>query len=246
MTELALDGVQLGLDLGGIVDPTPITDGASALISVGRGDWWGAGISVLGMAPYVGDLAKLGKLGRYGKSVTKIIELAKNNAKVAETFRPMLAKIYDLLRNAPLDKLPASIAKPLRKMRDEIGEFLGNAPNKNRWSYITDWHDKRATELFGPGSGRNNIGGRNYDKRFAGRDIEFKSDNFSKGPRAQDSLDRMNTQIGKDIENLNNGVANPHWHFDHDPSVAPEMAPLLKRLDDAGIPWTWGKSTPSF
>ncbi|MHC5539237.1 RHS repeat-associated core domain-containing protein [Singulisphaera rosea] len=121
-----------------------------------------------------------------------------------------------------------------------------DAPKKNPWSYMTEWHDKRATELFGPGSGRNNIGGRNYDKRFAGRDIEFKSDNFSKGERSQDSLDRMNTQIGKDIENLNNGVANPHWHFDHDPRVAPEMAPLLKRLKDAGMPWTWGQSTPSF
>ena len=124
LRELALDGIQMGLDLGGIVDPTPITDGASALISVGRGDWWGAGISVLGMAPYVGDLAKLGKLGKYGKSVTKIIELAKNNAKVAEMFRPMLWKIYNLIKKAPLDKLPASIAKPLRKMRDDIADFL--------------------------------------------------------------------------------------------------------------------------
>jgi hypothetical protein len=28
--------------------------------------------------------------------------------------------------------------------------------------------------------------------------------------------------------------------FDHDPSQAPEMAPLLKLLDDAKIPWGVG------
>ena len=63
--ELALDVTQMALDIVGLVDPTPISDGVNGLISLGRSDWLGAGISAVSMIPYVGDAAKLGKLGRY-------------------------------------------------------------------------------------------------------------------------------------------------------------------------------------
>jgi hypothetical protein len=115
---------------------------------------------------------------------------------------------------------------------------------KTRWQYITAWHDTRATKIFGHGQGKS-VGGRRYDKRYKGRDIEYKSDNFSKKPRPQAELDRMSTQIDKDIINLKNGSANPHWHFEHDPATAPEMKPLLDKLDANGIKWTYG-STPPF
>ena len=58
--DLALDLTQIGLDIAGIFDPTPISDGANTLISLGRGDWLGAGLSAISMIPYVGDAAKLG------------------------------------------------------------------------------------------------------------------------------------------------------------------------------------------
>ena len=65
--DLALDITQMGLDIAGIFDPTPISDGASGLISLFRGDFLGAGISAVSMLPYLGDAAKLGgKLGREG------------------------------------------------------------------------------------------------------------------------------------------------------------------------------------
>jgi len=54
----------------------------------------------------------------------------------------------------------------------------------------------------------------------------------------------MSDQILRDINNLSTGAANPHWHFEHSPLEAPEMQPLLKKLGDAGIPWTWGSTTP--
>ena len=66
--ELALDVTQIALDIVGLVDPTPISDGVNGLISLGRGDWLGAGISAVSMIPYVGDAAKLGKLGRYAEN----------------------------------------------------------------------------------------------------------------------------------------------------------------------------------
>jgi hypothetical protein len=124
-------------------------------------------------------------------------------------------------------------------------EVLGhNECETTKWQYITAWHDKRATAIFGAGKGRYAVGGRNYDKQYKGRDIEFKSDNFSKGPRNLKELDRMNVQIDKDIANKISGRANPHWHFDHDPSVAPEMTDILNRLKGANIKWTWGATTP--
>ncbi|WP_019910177.1 hypothetical protein [Paenibacillus sp. HW567] len=116
---------------------------------------------------------------------------------------------------------------------------------KTRWQYITEWHDKRVSELFGNENGRRvKDAGRNYDARYKGKDIEFKSDNFSKGPRTQSEISRMEGQINKDIELFNSGEANPHWHFDHDPTVSPEMKPLLDKLTSAGIPWTFGPKKP--
>ncbi|MDO5088132.1 MAG: hypothetical protein Q4D74_11090, partial [Comamonadaceae bacterium] len=56
--ELALDLTQIGLDIVGIFDPTPISDGSNALISLFRGDFLGAGLSAVSMIPYVGDAAK--------------------------------------------------------------------------------------------------------------------------------------------------------------------------------------------
>lgn len=108
-------------------------------------------------------------------------------------------------------------------------------------NYAKIWHDKRATEIFGAGDGRR-IGGRVYDKYVDGLDIEFKSDNFSKGPRSKESLKRMNTQLNKDIANKLSMRANPHWHFDHDPRKSPEMRSLLRKMKKNGITWTYGKN----
>jgi hypothetical protein len=115
------------------------------------------------------------------------------------------------------------------------------------WTAIRAWHDGRAARIFGNAEGRTGIGAgrRNYDRFYKGWDIEYKSDNFSNGPRTQAELDRMMRQIEKDIQNLRDGVAKPHWHFEHDPRVAKEMAPLLEKLEKAGINWTWGPNAPN-
>lgn len=56
---LLLDVTQLGLDGGGIVDPTGALDAARGVISLGRGDVWGAGISGVGiLLPVIGDLVE--------------------------------------------------------------------------------------------------------------------------------------------------------------------------------------------
>ena len=126
--EVALDVTQITLDVVGIFEPTPFADGANTLISLGRGDLLGAGLSALGMVPYLGDAAKLGKLGHWAKSVSNAIELAKTDSTLAKTLRPGLEKLNDALQAIPaaaLDKLPASAKQTLQRMQRSLDEALG-------------------------------------------------------------------------------------------------------------------------
>lgn len=97
--------------------------------------------------------------------------------------------------------------------------------------------------MFGPGRGRS-VRGRFYDKLYKGFDIEFKSDNFLRRPRLQEEVDRMLGQLDKDILFRNAGLAKPHWHFLNDPSGIPEMEPVLDKLKNNGIPWSFGNKVP--
>ena len=58
-----VDGIQTGLDVAGIADPTGVVDLVNALIYAGRGQWGNAGISALAIIPYIGDVGKAGRLG---------------------------------------------------------------------------------------------------------------------------------------------------------------------------------------
>ena len=81
----------------------------------------------------------------------------------------------------------------------------------NFWFFIRQYHDKRANEIFAGGiEGRrlkaNSKGKcpkdqqiRVYDKRYKGRDIEYKSDNFFRGPRTEKDLNRMEEQISRGL-----------------------------------------------
>lgn len=62
------DIATLILDLAGIVDPTPVSDGASALLSLFRGDWESALLSAAAIVPG-DDLTKLAKFARLFKGM---------------------------------------------------------------------------------------------------------------------------------------------------------------------------------
>ncbi len=130
---LALDITQIGLDIVGIFEPTPFADGANTLISLGRGDWLGAGLSVLGVIPYVGDLAKLGKLGKWAKTVANGVELAAKNPAAAKILEPALRKVHDALKAIPegvLKKLPDDAREAIQGMKKQLDEFFGVAKKK--------------------------------------------------------------------------------------------------------------------
>jgi hypothetical protein len=77
--ELQLDEMQSALDIAGVVDPTPISDAASGLISLSRGDWFGAGMSLVSMLPYVGDA-----VGKTAKGARLLAKMAKLKDRVAD------------------------------------------------------------------------------------------------------------------------------------------------------------------
>ncbi|CZF85778.1 hypothetical protein D515_03012 [Grimontia indica] len=74
--EIAKNNPQIITDITGIFDPTPASDGISAVISAAKGDWLGAGLSLVSMIPYAGDaLAKPAKFAKYGSKVQGLVGL---------------------------------------------------------------------------------------------------------------------------------------------------------------------------
>lgn len=82
------DAVITGLDIVGVVDPTPLSDGISAGLSAQRGDYWGAGASVLGAAfPVLGDIAKTSKIAKGLEKISEAISNIKSGGKTFDQAR---------------------------------------------------------------------------------------------------------------------------------------------------------------
>ena len=82
--EQVLDGIQLGLDIVGLIPVVgELADVANAGISLARGDYAGAALSLLSAIPFVGYAGTAGKVGRHGaKAVAEAS--AKTTKEVAE------------------------------------------------------------------------------------------------------------------------------------------------------------------
>ncbi len=89
------------------------------------GDYWGAGISALGIIPYLGDLAKIGKLPKLLKTVEKVVEMAKADGKFAKVVEPMLKGLKNAIDALPINKLPNWAKEPIEKLSTKIDEFFG-------------------------------------------------------------------------------------------------------------------------
>ncbi|MEL6330415.1 MAG: DNA/RNA non-specific endonuclease [Planctomycetota bacterium] len=122
---LSLDVAQIVADIAGLVDPTPISDGAGAILSVVRGDWLGAGLSVASMVPYVGDLAKAGKLPRYLKTVETAIEVARKSADARRVLAPIMKRL-----EGALDMLPKDAGDQINRLRRLVKQFLTETPGR--------------------------------------------------------------------------------------------------------------------
>jgi hypothetical protein len=123
--ELLLDLAQMTLDLTGFIDPSPLSDGTNAAISLNRSDWLGAGISSLGLIPYLGDIAKLGKLDRWVSTIDQAVALARRSERFAAEIRPFVRKLAVILNEAPLSMLPDSARASIRSMRHRLDSMVG-------------------------------------------------------------------------------------------------------------------------
>ena len=129
--EIVLDLAQLTLDITGILDPTPLSDGTNMLISLTRGKWTDALISGVSLLPYLGDLAKLAKLRDYSDTVRLAKQIAKTDPAWRRVLREMFTPLKALLDNvakAGADTLPTKVRQWLRQVRYEIDEFLERYP----------------------------------------------------------------------------------------------------------------------
>jgi hypothetical protein len=80
-------------------------------------------MSAVAMIPYLGDLAKLGKLGRYPKQLAKAIALALKSGKFAKALAPVLSQLKKLLERIPLEKLPKRLREPLESLKNQLDNF---------------------------------------------------------------------------------------------------------------------------
>ena len=121
--ELSLDLGQMALDVVGIFEPTPFADLTNAGISIFRGDGLGAVLSAAGAIPYLGDAAKLGKLGKWAQTVAKAVDAALTNPAARRALEPALRRVADALGKIPdsiMSKLPADAQAKLKGLRGQI------------------------------------------------------------------------------------------------------------------------------
>ena len=90
-------------DAAGVVDPTPISDGSSAVLSIMVGDYLDAGLSAVAvLVPYVGDLPKLRKLPKFADALqfAKKAEIVTGNYGPAKKLEGLTSTQRALVRKA--------------------------------------------------------------------------------------------------------------------------------------------------
>jgi hypothetical protein len=133
----AMDRAGLIADVAGIFDPTPISDGVGGVLSLARGDWLGAGLSVLGMIPYIGDTGKIAKIARRAPRAAELLRAVfirgDNLARASEAF---------LRNNFTLRQIQAARATAARRVQEALLRARNGLPCRD------------CTRLPGQGRGR--------------------------------------------------------------------------------------------
>jgi hypothetical protein len=123
-SELKWELAGTAADVAGMVDPTPASDLIGAGLSLRRGDFLGAGLSVASMVPYLGDaLAKPVKGVRAAKAV---VALEKKIAGLAK----QLADLKAMQKQADEAAAAAKAAAAAAKSADEAAAAAAKAACK--------------------------------------------------------------------------------------------------------------------
>jgi hypothetical protein len=116
---LDLNLFQMFFDLTSIVDPTPISPAAGLAFSIVRRDWVGSLLSGASLVPFVGEIARFGKLARIIKTLEESIDLASKSEKAAELLKPAMQKLAQIL-----DMLPTNAGPEIGRLRQMVDDFL--------------------------------------------------------------------------------------------------------------------------
>lgn len=133
--EQILDGIQLGLDVVGLIPVFgEMADLANAGVSVARGDYVGAGLSLLSAIPFVGYAGTAGKATRYGAKMAEASgkaakEAVDKSAKKTDEAAELLAKKTNPELDTPSNSNDGFKATPREKSAREM--FLGRTPGKS-------------------------------------------------------------------------------------------------------------------
>ncbi len=122
--EMLLDLGQMGLDVAGIFDPTGVVDAGNAIGYLLRGKIGDALMTGVGIVPLLGDLAKAGKLGKFGRLLSNIVDMAKHSPQFARAAEAALGKLRDAFKAIPLDNLPAPIRNFVESTTRKLDDFF--------------------------------------------------------------------------------------------------------------------------
>ncbi|TFI58721.1 hypothetical protein E2493_08820 [Sphingomonas parva] len=144
----AAEKASLIADVAGIFDPTPISDGVGGVLSLIQGDFLGAGLSVVGMVPYVGDLGKIAKIGKRAPRTAAILKnlLTKgdNAARAGEAF---------LKNNFTLQQIKAAREQATKRVREALLKARNKLPCKD-CAKLKNQGKKQLQMPSGTGSGK--------------------------------------------------------------------------------------------
>ena len=132
------DVLSAGLDIVGVLDPTGIADGLNAGLQAKNGDFLGAGISTLGLIPYIGDIAKVGKIGKDIKIINNAIDAVKvvnGNSKASQKAQ----HVYEIVNKATgkVEKVGISGGKVSKSGQSYRATRQVNKLNKNGGDYAS-------------------------------------------------------------------------------------------------------------
>ena len=126
--EQVLDGIQLGLDVVGLIPVFgEIADLANAGVSAARGDYVGAGLSLLSAIPFVGYAGTAGKAARYG---TTMVEASGKAAK--EATDKAAKEAADKAAKEAAEKKAKEAATRKRDQENEDGQSGGKIKSRKQ------------------------------------------------------------------------------------------------------------------
>ena len=165
------------LDIVGIIDPSGVADGLNATLQAKNGDYFGSLISAAGVIPYVGDIAKVGKVGKDVKIINAAIDAVRAEKNAYRSLITGLQK-HHLIPKAVYNKRVSELSSLLvrdsgKNLKKLPNKFHGNHPAYSQW--ISMRLDRMATS-------KNGITQEGVDKLLheASRKINDAYDNFKR------------------------------------------------------------------